>query len=424
MAGRAALSLPSKWQYGRIVPMPPTLPSGWELVQLTTLAKLESGHTPSRKHPEYWNGTIPWVSLHDSKNLDKAEIHTTSQTIGELGLANSSARLLPAGTVVFSRTATVGKATILGREMATSQDFANYVCGPRIHNRYLMQLLRFLQPEWTRLMAGSTHNTIYMPVFEKLQLLLPSLGEQRKIADILASIDNAIEATQVVVDQLQVVKKAVLSDLLADASMDLVARLGDVLVETYRYPSYYGIEYVPVGVPEVRGELIQDDGHLDPDLKRYRCIAPSTAERFPRTRLSEGDFVMSVRGTVGKVAIVPPALSGANITANLIRLAPDRTRVASRYLKHVLLSDGFQAELQRACSVTTIKTIQVPALHALEIPLMDLSRQQRLADILDAVDASLIESASHREQLTKVKWALMSQLLTGEVRVNTDKVAA
>ena len=71
-------------------------------------------------------------------------------------------------------TATVGKATVMGCEMATSQDFANYVCGERVHNHYLVHLFRFMAPEWKRLMAGSTHNSIYMPVFQKLQVLASS----------------------------------------------------------------------------------------------------------------------------------------------------------------------------------------------------------------------------------------------------------
>jgi len=194
--------------------MPSKVPDGWTLTTLTSVARLESGHTPSRRHPEYWDGGVPWLSLHDSKSLDKPEIEETVQTISELGLANSSARLLPAGTVVFSRTATVGKATILGRPMATSQDFANYVCGDHVHNRYLMQLFRFLQPEWKRLMAGSTHKTIYMPVFENLQVLLPPISEQEKIAEIVASVDEAIDASQAIIDQLQVVKKAMMGELL------------------------------------------------------------------------------------------------------------------------------------------------------------------------------------------------------------------
>lgn len=206
--------LPSEWRLGRVSSNVREIPSAWDLVVLTTVCRLESGHTPSRREPEYWKGNIPWVSLHDAKALDVPEIHDTAQTIGERGLANSSARLLPAGTVVFSRTATVGKATVLGREMATSQDFANYVCGERIHNRYLMHVLRHMKAEWDRLMAGSTHQTIYMPVFRDLQVLLPPMEEQREIAAIADDIDIRLRAESATIFHLRSVKSALVSVLL------------------------------------------------------------------------------------------------------------------------------------------------------------------------------------------------------------------
>jgi type I restriction enzyme S subunit len=98
--------------------------------------------------------------------------------------------------------------------MSTSQDFSNYVCGPEIHNRYLMQLFRFMQPEWQRLMAGSTHQTIYMPIFEKLQVLLPSLSEQERISDIAEVMDARIEAEKGFSDSLRGLKAALMGPLL------------------------------------------------------------------------------------------------------------------------------------------------------------------------------------------------------------------
>ena len=95
------------------------IPEDWDFVRLTTVAELESGHTPSRRQPRYWGGDIPWVSLHDTEALNQKEIYITIQTVTQEGINNSSARLLPKGTVIFSRTATVGKTTALGREMAT-----------------------------------------------------------------------------------------------------------------------------------------------------------------------------------------------------------------------------------------------------------------------------------------------------------------
>ena len=159
-------------------------------------------------------GDVPWISLHDSKRLDLPELAETAQTIGHLGLQNSSARLLPAGTVVFSRTATVGKATIMAREMSTSQDFANFVCGARLNNRYLMHVFRHMQPEWKRLMAGSTHQTIYMPVFRDLQVLLPPIEEQCEIADIIDALETRLLSERNRIPALVTLKSAVMGALL------------------------------------------------------------------------------------------------------------------------------------------------------------------------------------------------------------------
>src|SRR2546430_7181919 len=98
-------------------------------VTLTKVAKLESGHTPSRHHAEYWNGAIPWLSLGDTSELKKLRVETTSECITQAGVDNSSARLLPTDTVVLSRTAVRGLCSRLAKPMATCQDFVAFVCG-------------------------------------------------------------------------------------------------------------------------------------------------------------------------------------------------------------------------------------------------------------------------------------------------------
>lgn len=103
--------------------------------------------------------------------------------------------------------------------------------------------------------------------------------------------------------------------------------LNEVCKEIYRYPTYYNIKYVAKGIPEIRGELIKDSGNLDSNLSKYRFISKNTSEQFPRTQLMEGDFVFSVRGTMGKVALVSKQFVGANITANLMRISPNLKKV-------------------------------------------------------------------------------------------------
>ena len=107
-------------------------------------AKLESGHTPSRNKPAFWeNCTIPWFTLADVWKIRSGStrfVHETKEKVSALGLANSSARLLPAGTVILSRTASVGYSAILGKPMATTQDFANWICRDKLQPEYLLSV--------------------------------------------------------------------------------------------------------------------------------------------------------------------------------------------------------------------------------------------------------------------------------------------
>jgi type I restriction enzyme S subunit len=203
-----------EWTTG-VVDQLDQIPREWELVNINDVAELESGHTPSRRSPEYWGGKIPWISLADSKRLVGAhEILETHENTNNTGIANSSARLLPRGTVCLSRTASIGKCVIMGRAMATSQDFANFICGPRLNNYYLLFLFRYMQETWKSLCGGSTHQTIYMPIFKSLQIPLPPTAEQEYISDVMISFDRASTSVLAKIEKFLAIKKSLSGDLL------------------------------------------------------------------------------------------------------------------------------------------------------------------------------------------------------------------
>jgi type I restriction enzyme S subunit len=216
----AAMRIQSdRWPMGRLRADVREVPAHWELVRLvshTTNGRVESGHTPSRKHPEYWGGEVPWLSLADSAELKKLVVDRTVETITEEGLANSSARRLPIDTVVLSRTAVLAQCARLGREMATSQDFVGFVCGERLNPRYLVQLFRQMGREWERLKAGSspTNKTLYFHVFEGMQILLPPMEEQLAIADLGDAFDNRIVAERAWLSRLRDMHRGLAQDLL------------------------------------------------------------------------------------------------------------------------------------------------------------------------------------------------------------------
>ncbi|WP_291984992.1 restriction endonuclease subunit S [Luteitalea sp.] len=209
--------LPESWPMGRIVSTVDRMPSHWKLVTMTKVAKLESGHTPSRQHPEYWNGKIPWLSLGDTTELKKLRVEQTSECVTQAGIDNSSARLLPADTVVLSRTAVRGLCSRLAKPMSTSQDFAAFVCGPEVLPAYLVQLFRHMQREWRRLEQGSspTNKTLYFSVFKGLKILLPPPKEQAAIAEVGESFDERVATETRYLEQLRESKRGLAQALLS-----------------------------------------------------------------------------------------------------------------------------------------------------------------------------------------------------------------
>lgn len=166
------------------------LPTGWSWQRLTSVARMATGHTPDRERDDYWNGDIPWISLTDIRELDGAVATRTSQSVTALGISHSSSVRLPPGTVCVSRTASVGFVTVMGPEMATSQDFVNWVCGPTLEPLYLMWAFVSSRRRLRALSTGSTHKTIYMRVFEQLHVLVPPVTLQREFAQRIAVIDS------------------------------------------------------------------------------------------------------------------------------------------------------------------------------------------------------------------------------------------
>jgi type I restriction enzyme S subunit len=159
-----------------------TAPKGWNWQKLVDLAILESGHTPRKSVPEYWkNGDVYWICLQDIRAAHGSIINDTLHKPTMLGIDNSSARLLPAGTVCFSRDISVGYTTIMGKEMSTTQHFANWICGDSLNNKFLMFALMAAREHLLISGQGTTVKTIYMPALKEFRLLTPPLKEQSEI---------------------------------------------------------------------------------------------------------------------------------------------------------------------------------------------------------------------------------------------------
>jgi type I restriction enzyme S subunit len=309
-------------------------------------------------------------------------------------------------------------------------------------------------PEYrSRMLAiarGTTVLMLDMQAIKKIPIRAPiEITEQRRIVEILDALDEAIRKTELVIAKLQQMKQGLRHDLLTrgigengelrnpernpdqfkDSPLGRIPRgwnalkLGDLTTLAYRYPGYYGIEYVSAGILEIRGESIMADGNLLPELDSYRRVSLSTATRFPKVRLGKDDFVMTVRGTIGKFAQVPEWAKGSVITANLIRLSFSKEIAYPDWVRHFLHSNQFQFRLDLACSATTIKTIQAPALLSIPVTLPPVNEQRQIVRILNDQDLRISQESAELDKFRSLKIGLMDDLLTGSVRVHVDSEA-
>jgi len=193
------------------------VPAHWEVRRVKDVTRLESGHTPSKTVPEYWiDCDIPWVSLNDSKYLAANDYITdTAVQINQLGIENSSARLLPAGSVVFTRDATIGLAAITTREMAVSQHLIAWCPTGVMDPLYLLRAFNAMKDHLDSYTFGATIKTIGMGDVKSLTTPVPPHEEQLAIAAFLGKqlqvLDQLVDEAVLSIELLRERRSALIS---------------------------------------------------------------------------------------------------------------------------------------------------------------------------------------------------------------------
>lgn len=181
---------------------------------LSELADTESGGTPSRAVPDYFDGNIPWVT---TSELNDSFIVTTNECITLKGLQNSSAKLFTEGTVLMAMYgATIGKLGILAIDAATNQACCAFFCNDRIDSKYLYYKLLFMRNELIALGSGAGQPNISQTVIKKLKIRVPSKPEQLHIVEQLTAADEKIQTERDYLAKLQDIKLGLMQDLLTN----------------------------------------------------------------------------------------------------------------------------------------------------------------------------------------------------------------
>lgn len=191
--------------------------------------------------------------------------------------------------------------------------------------------------------------------------------------------------------------------------------LDDLCSLIYRYPGFYGFDQLEKGVPVIRGEHLRA-GRISTDWADFYFVDPAFSARFPKTILQLNDVVMSVRGTVGTTAVVGDSHVGSQISPNLIRLVANSAKIIPALLYYAVQSAV--AHMRR----TIVNAQALPAINAgdlkrVEIALPPLREQPALLAELEGAAEAKAQAVAAVKQALQTKAKLMSDLLSGHVRV-------
>lgn len=172
-----------------------TYPLSWEQRELSDVAEIVGGGTPSTSNPEYWDGDIDWYA--PAEIGEQIYVSKSQKTITELGQQKSSAKILPVGTVLFTSRAGIGNTAILAKEGTTNQGFQSIVSHENeLDSYFIFSRTHELKRYGERIGAGSTFVEVSGKQMAKMPILIPNINEQRKIGSFFEQIDSTITLQQ------------------------------------------------------------------------------------------------------------------------------------------------------------------------------------------------------------------------------------
>jgi len=404
----------------------------WPTLRLGDAVDIAIGGTPSRNTPAYWDPEKKtqnrWASISD---LQGRFLQETAEHISDLGVKNSNVKPVPPGTVVMSFKLSIGRTAITRTRIFTNEAIASFYPKADVLPEFLLYALPRLAADGPMDMAvkGLTLNKAKL---NDLEIRLPSLGEQRKITAILSSMDAAIEGSTTVIDQLRAVKKAMMQELLTlgvpgQHAWFKKTEIGDLPDSWFITPLENALERIidyrgksppkaNAGIPLITARNIRD-GFVESkpaEFVRQEDFVAWMSRGIP----SQGDVLMTTEAPLGMAATAPsfPFALGQRVVV----LCPDKKRLDPRFLLWLILSPAFQDCLKERATGSTVKGIKQSVLRTIPIQIPPLAEQRQIASSIDAVALRSYHEFRARRRLVQVKSALLSVLLTGEVRVTPD----
>jgi len=385
------------------------LPDGWEWKKLGDVSKIIGGGTPKTNVKEYWeNGTIVWLAPTDLGDIGEiCHVSNSKKKLTKLGLDNSSAKLLPIGTVLYSSRATIGKIAINTVEVSTNQGFANFICDKNLLNKYLAFCLNRFTSDIASLSNSTTFKEVSKSNLKELKIPLPPLPEQQRIVSKLDALFEKIDkATALHVKNMEE----------ADAFMGSV--LNDVFGELEEKYGLIEVGTVTECIVPQRNKPKQFIGDIQwittDDLQLFKKISKSSKgmgltrediEDVKSKIIPKNSVLMSCVGDLGIVAIADDEI----VVNQQLHTYQCKDNLLNTYLMYALYVK--KAYMYQIANITTVAYMNKSKCNSIPIPLPPLPIQQKTVTYLDEISQKIEKIKQlQKEKLSSLK-ALKASIL-------------
>ncbi|MFG1523852.1 restriction endonuclease subunit S [Halobacteriovorax sp. RZ-3] len=404
-------------------------PTEWIFKELGELSKIVDPHPSHRAPPVVYDG-IPFIGIGDIKENGNLILSKARRVSPDVFEEHSARYKITSNTIGFGRVASVGKVIDFQEtdlKFAVSPTMA--IIEPNGVNRlYLSYALRsqFTFEQINQKLTGTTRSSLGIEQLRSLNIPLPSEKEQKKIAEVLSSVDKVIELTEVEIEKLKNLKKGIMQDLLTKGightkfkdspigkipeewevtTLDKVSvKIGDGLHSTPKYVDRSDYYFV-------NGNNLKD-GSIE-ITKSTKCVSEDEYLNH-RKDLSENTILMSINGTIGNLAYYrgEPVVLGKS-AAYISLESPDYLN----YLYYFLDTESIKKYYDLELTGSTIKNLSLKAIRATPIAIPPKEEMEKINNSITSIDETLSGKVTKLEKVKNMKKGLMQDLLTGKVRV-------
>lgn len=380
------------------------IPEDWVESTIGKVTVVESGGTPSTKNSSYWGDEIPWITPRDLSSFKGVFIEKGERSISIQGLENSSAKLLPKNTILFSSRAPIGYVVIAQNEIATNQGFKNLICDEvNSHFKYFYYLMKYKADFIERLSSGSTFSEASGALIKSIELSLPPLPEQKAIAKVLTSFDDKIELLQAQNKTLETMAQTIFKEWFGKY------QIGDELPEGWKVGVYGDLVDLSSGKGVKKKEYIENG--------KYEIIgANGIIGRLNKFLVEERVIVTGRVGTLGTVFIL-----------NHPCWISDNVLISKPLMDNSFYFSYFKLKSFNFSSLNTGSTqplITQGDLKSIEIIIPNKSFLKEFEKVSTSFFEKIKNNNLAIQSLTKTRDTLLPKLMSGQVRVNNLKQTA